>query len=74
MAKSGLSVGAPKKTTKVPNVPERASFVLGSRPPDLRGPPIQRIKPQQGVTNYGKIAANPAGVSAGTTGQLPGDY
>ena len=65
MAKAGLSVGRTAKTSKVPTPPERASFVLGSRPPDLRGPPIQRIKPQQGQTNYGKIQANPSGIAGG---------
>lgn len=45
------------------------SWVLGSRPPALRMNPIKRIKPQQGVTDYGKIQANPAGVKAGPMGQ-----
>ena len=45
------------------------SWVLGSRPPDIRQQPLQRIKPQQGITQYGKIAANPAGVKAGPMGQ-----
>jgi len=71
MAKAGLSVGAsvPKK---VPTPPERAQFVLGSRPPGLRAPAIQRIKPMAGQTNYGKVTPDPTGsVTAGNTGQTP---
>jgi hypothetical protein len=69
MARSGLAVGAPKKTTKVPAPPMRASFIPGSRPPDLRAPAIQRIKPMTGQTQYGKLDGNIAGANSGNTGQ-----
>lgn len=69
-----LTIGGAKAGPKrVPTPPSR-EFVLGSRPPGLRAPAIQRIKPQQGVTQYGKPAgstANVAGASAGDTGQSP---
>jgi hypothetical protein len=50
-----------------PTPPDRASFVLGSRPPDLRAP---RIKPMAAsTTQYGKTqTGNPAGASYGNTG------
>jgi len=68
-----LSVGAPKAGIKKVSTPPSREFVLGSRPPGLRAPAIQRIKPAAAsTTQYGKIApANPAGASAGDTGQTP---
>lgn len=67
-----LTIKSGKTAAKSVPMPGKApSWVLGSRPPGLRQQPIQRIKPQQGVTDYGKIAANPSGVSAGDTGKTP---
>lgn len=58
--------GAKKGPTSVPSGTLRPSFVLGSRPTDLRAP---RIKPlalgDPGNRNYGK-ATNP--LQAGTSG------
>jgi hypothetical protein len=71
MAKISAKAGS----RSVPTPPQRASFVLGSRPSQLRANPVPRIKPQFGVTQYGKSPAggggpgNPAGASAGDTGQ-----
>jgi hypothetical protein len=73
MAGPKLSLGAPKGGIKKVATPPSREFVLGSRPPGLRAPPIQRIKPQAGMTQYGKTpaSATPAGANAGDTGQTP---
>lgn len=49
--KTGKS--APKS---VPTPPSRPNFALGTRPPDLRSEPIQRVKPMLGQRQYGKTA------------------
>ena len=65
-------------SVKVPGA--HASFVLGSRPAALRNPRLSSnagisIKPQQGVTQYGKQFAansgvpNVGGVGFGDTGK-----
>lgn len=56
-----------KGSTSVRVPPSRASFVLGSRPGALRSPSLGRntgisIKPQEGVTQYGKQFAANSGV------------
>jgi len=58
----------------VPTPPIRANFVPGSRPPGLRAPAIQRIKPMAGQTQYGKpgLTGNIASASGGNTSQLGG--
>ena len=61
-----------KGPTKVREAPQHASFVLGSRPPGLRSP---RIKPLEGISQYGKQLQTQAGVPPvggagfGNTGQ-----
>lgn len=60
-----------KGSTKVRVPPQRASFVLGSRPPALRSP---RIKPAIGVSQYGKQLTSNTGIpqiggTAGDTGR-----
>jgi hypothetical protein len=73
MAGPKLSIGAPKSGIKKVGTPPGREFVLGSRPPDLRAPAIQRIKPMAGQTQYGKSLeqSTPAGANAGDTGQTP---
>ena len=51
-----VSIKGPK-SVRVP--PQRASFVLGSRPPALRSP---RIKPAIGVSQYSKQLQSQSGV------------
>jgi len=64
------SIKSGPKTVGTP--PARPSFVLGSRPPDLRAP---RIKPLSGQTQYGKSQGlgprpfNASGAGYGDTGQ-----
>lgn len=58
------SVKSGPKTVGTP--PARPSFVLGSRPPDLRAP---RIKPMTGQTQYGKTSGiSPRSFNAGGAG------
>ena len=73
MAEGGMTIKSSKKgPSKVATPGIRPSYVLGSRPANLRmNPPVARIKPMQGQTDYGKIASNPAGASAGPMGQNP---
>lgn len=54
----------------VPVEPARASFILGSRPPDVREPAPPRIKPALGQRQYGKglAPANPGSGNTGLTG------
>lgn len=72
MAEGRFQINAGTKPKKVATPPVRASLVPGSRPPDLRAPAIQRIKPMAGQTQYGKAGVpNPAGAVAGPMGQNP---
>jgi len=73
MAAGELSIkSGTKGPKKTPTPGIRPSYVLGSRPENLRmNPPVARIKPLQNQTQYGKIAANPAGAVAGPMGQNP---
>lgn len=51
--------GVKKGPSSVPKAKDRPSFILGSRPTSLRAPTPgggPRIKPMQGVTQYGKAA------------------
>lgn len=52
-----FSIKGGGKIKRAASVPGRTPFVLGSRPPDLRAPPVggMNIKPQPGsTTQYGK--------------------
>lgn len=66
-----INSGKGSSPKAAPTPPSRASYVLGSRPGQLRANPVPRIKPVDGQTMYGKGAnpANPAGASFGNTGQ-----
>lgn len=65
-----FSVKTGKSAPKgVPSPPSRPSFALGTRPPDLRSQPIQRVKPMAGQTQYGKTQGFPPNVG----GAGPGD-
>jgi hypothetical protein len=65
MAEGSRAINTGKsKPSKVPTPGIRPSFVLGSRPPTLRAPPVPRIKPGAPSTRqYGKadLSANPGG-------------
>ena len=66
-----LAIRAGKAPKAAPTPPQRASFVLGSRPGSLRAAPPPRIKPgPANTTNYAKVPAadpNPVGASFGNT-------
>lgn len=72
MAVGGRSIDTGKsKPNKVPTPGIRPQFVLGSRPPTLRAPPVPRVKPGAASTRqYGKadLSADPAGAGFGNTG------
>jgi hypothetical protein len=59
---------AAKGPTRVPTPGERPSFILGSRPVNLRAPlPGARIKPMTGQRDYGKTLTAPlSGPGVGT--------
>lgn len=53
MARLAINPGMGGRT-KVPTPGLETSFVPGSRPQTLSAPPIPRIKPTQGLRDYGK--------------------
>jgi hypothetical protein len=61
MAVGGRSIDTGKSgPKKVPTPGIRPEFVLGSRPPTLRAPPVPRVKPGAPSTRqYGKPDFNP---------------
>lgn len=63
---AGLAIKGGKSGPKsVPTPPQRASFVLGSRPAGMRAPPVPRIKPVLANREYGKATAAPQAPGAG---------
>ncbi len=61
---------------KVPTPPQRASMVPGSRPENMRMPPMPRVTPMAGQRNYGKPVVpqqgpGMGGAVAGPMGQDP---
>lgn len=58
MARLAINAGKGGRR-KVPEPPQRASFVPGSQPAAFRSPTIPRIKPTDGQREYTKPAQDP---------------